>query len=201
LAKTKLSKRGVNSERLTDKQRVFCYEYLIDYNGTRAARVAGYKQPATAASKLLNPKLYPLVAKMLGKAQKDNLEQLELTREKVLEELACIAFRDVKDLCNKEGFIDVDHLGLLPKRIRVCIDSIDQQEFLDPETGEVSNRKTKITMVPKAAAIALAMKHFGMLAPQEVSVKHSVDWDSFFNLSMEEPDIPNLVNKALGLEE
>jgi hypothetical protein len=44
-----------------DKQAVWVAEYAKDMNGIRAARVAGYRHPAVAAAKLLNPALYPHV--------------------------------------------------------------------------------------------------------------------------------------------
>lgn len=43
------------SDKLSDRQRAFVEEYLIDYNGTRAAKAAGYSELSarTIASQLL----------------------------------------------------------------------------------------------------------------------------------------------------
>ena len=46
---TALSKRGVAPARLTDKQRLFIAEYLIDMNGSRAAIAAGYGRNRSSA--------------------------------------------------------------------------------------------------------------------------------------------------------
>ena len=39
---------------LTDRQRFFVAEYIVDFNATRAARAAGYKQPQNECVRLLN---------------------------------------------------------------------------------------------------------------------------------------------------
>lgn len=31
-------------DKLTEKEKIFCHEYIIDWNGARAARVAGYSE-------------------------------------------------------------------------------------------------------------------------------------------------------------
>ena len=41
---TKLKKRAYGENKLTDKERAFCYAYVKDYNVAGAARVAGYSE-------------------------------------------------------------------------------------------------------------------------------------------------------------
>src|SRR5581483_3868674 len=75
---TQLLKRRGRPPRITDKQRVWINEYIIDMNGARAARVAGFKHPDVAGAKLLNPVRYPLVAAEVRKV----LAEKELRAEK-----------------------------------------------------------------------------------------------------------------------
>ena len=81
---------------LTDKQRKFCDEYLIDLNATQAAIRAGYS-PKTAeqtASRLLrNVKVQEYIAKR----QKELSRSTEITQERVIKELALIAFSNNAD--------------------------------------------------------------------------------------------------------
>lgn len=68
---------------LTPQQELFCQEYIVDYNGTQAAKRAGYsdKTAAVQASRLLKN------AKVLSRVraiQKERLEKLALTQESVL---------------------------------------------------------------------------------------------------------------------
>lgn len=81
---------------LTDKQKRFCEEYLIDLNATQAAIRAGYS-PKTAeqtASRLLrNVKVQEYIAKR----QKELSRSTEVTQERVIKELALIAFSNNAD--------------------------------------------------------------------------------------------------------
>lgn len=81
---------------LTDKQKRFCEEYLIDLNATQAAIRAGYS-PKTAeqtASRLLrNVKVQEYIAKR----QKKLSRSTEITQERVIKELALIAFSNNAD--------------------------------------------------------------------------------------------------------
>lgn len=81
---------------LTDKQKQFCEEYLIDLNATQAAIRAGYS-PKTAeqtASRLLrNVKLQEYIAER----QKELSRSTQITQERVIKELALIAFSNNAD--------------------------------------------------------------------------------------------------------
>ena len=81
---------------LTPKQKRFCDEYLIDLNATQAAIRAGYS-PKTAeqtASRLLrNVKVQEYIAKR----QKELSRSTEITQERVIKELALIAFSNNAD--------------------------------------------------------------------------------------------------------
>lgn len=81
---------------LTAKQKRFCEEYLIDLNATQAAIRAGYS-PKTAeqtASRLLrNVK----VQEYMAKRQKELSRSTEITQERVIKELALIAFSNNAD--------------------------------------------------------------------------------------------------------
>ena len=50
---------GILRQKLTDKQRTFVYEYVVNQvSGTEAARRAGYKHPNVRAAELLHDKPY-----------------------------------------------------------------------------------------------------------------------------------------------
>lgn len=81
---------------LTDKQKRFCEEYLIDLNATQAAIRAGYstKTAEQTASRLLrNVK----VKEYIAKRQKELSRSTEITQERVIKELALIAFSNNAD--------------------------------------------------------------------------------------------------------
>lgn len=81
---------------LTDKQKRFCDEYLIDLNATQAAIRAGYteKYANTNASKLLQN---TTISQYIGERQKELSRKTEITQERVIRELALIAFSNNAD--------------------------------------------------------------------------------------------------------
>ncbi len=84
---------------LTDKQKLFADEYLIDLNATRAYK-AVYKNcksdeaaAAAGARMLRNVK----VAEYIEQRMKDRERRTEITQDKVINELAAIAFSNGAD--------------------------------------------------------------------------------------------------------
>lgn len=84
---------------MTKKQKRFCDEYLIDLNGTRAYKAAypSVKKDMTAAvnaSKMLrNTKVKAYIAERMKEREK----RTEVTQDRVVKELAAIAFSKATD--------------------------------------------------------------------------------------------------------
>lgn len=84
---------------MTEKQKIFADEYLIDLNATRAYKVAypSVKKDETAAqagSRMLrNVKVADYIAERMQERQK----RTEITQDMVLQELAAIAFAKATD--------------------------------------------------------------------------------------------------------
>ena len=81
---------------LTDKQKRFCEEYLIDLNATQAAIRAGFSEKTayrTGADNLRKPQIEEYIAKR----QKELSRSTEITQERVIKELALIAFSNNAD--------------------------------------------------------------------------------------------------------
>ena len=80
---------------LTDKQRKFIEEYLIDLNGTRAAIRAGYSEK-TARSIAAENLSKPDIIEALNRRRAELSKTLEVTPERVLKEYARIGFADIR---------------------------------------------------------------------------------------------------------
>lgn len=82
-AVNRATSEAVNVRSLTPQQELFCAEYLVDYNGTKAAQRAGYaeKTAAAQASRLLKN---VNVLSRVRALQKERLEKLAVTQESVL---------------------------------------------------------------------------------------------------------------------
>ena len=90
---------------MTNAQKRFCDEYLIDLNATRAYKVAYAKckedESANAASSrmLRNVK----VQEYISEKQKEIEKRTEVTQDRVIKELAKIAFLDIRKLYTENG--------------------------------------------------------------------------------------------------
>nr|DAU31649.1 MAG TPA: Terminase small subunit [Caudoviricetes sp.] len=84
---------------MTDKQKIFADEYLIDLNATRAYKAAyphvkNDKTAAAAAARMLrNVK----VQRYIEERMQDRQKRTEITQDRVLQELAAIAFARTTD--------------------------------------------------------------------------------------------------------
>lgn len=153
-------------ESLTDKERAFCAEYPIDYNAARAARAAGYKNAGVMGYKLLKR---PHVQAVLRRIQRANMRQADLNRERVLQELTHSAFLDMGQVETKKGWI-ADKLKDLPEEVRRAIKILDVEQMYNKQ-HEVIGQRIRIVPNDKIKSLELAMKHFGLLAPQQVKVE------------------------------
>lgn len=146
--------------KLSPKQRSFVQEYLIDLNATQAAIRAGYSAKAAAvqgARLLTNAK----VLAALQEAQKRRERRTEITADRVLNELAKIAFSDLKD------FVEFGSAGI---RIKP---SSDVDGTVLSEVSEMVTKGATVTSVKlhsKMKALELLSKHLGLAAPE----KHEV---------------------------
>lgn len=90
--------------KLTDKQLQFCHEYLIDLNGTQAAIRSGYskKTAYSIAERLLrNVEIQERLRELQTKRQ----ERTEITADRVLKELAKVAFFDIRKIFDSNGML------------------------------------------------------------------------------------------------
>ena len=140
--------------KLTEKQQRFVEEYLIDLNATQAAIRAGYsaKTADQQGSRMLaNVK----VQQAISVAMAERSKRTGINQDRVVLELARIAFVKMTDLVDSHGRIkdgaSEDDLA--------CIESVKYKQS-ESETGSSVEREVKIS--PKLKALELLGKHLGM---------------------------------------
>ena len=142
---------------LTPKQAAFVKEYLIDKNATQAAIRAGYS--AKTADRI-GPEL--LGKTCVEAAVNRNLikqqERTEVTADRVLRELAAIAFADTRRLYREDGSIKSP--GELDDRTASALAGIDTEER-DGEDGYRAYTR-KVKQWDKVKALELLGKHLGL---------------------------------------
>lgn len=89
-------------KKLTDKQKMFCHEYVKDFNGARAAVSAGYSEDSArqgAHQILTNIYVYEYIQELVKK----KMDKVDLTADRVLAEYAKIAFIDIQKFYDENG--------------------------------------------------------------------------------------------------
>lgn len=146
-------------KRLTPKQALFVSEILIDGNASAAARRAGYSE--RTARQIGDENLSkPDIAEAIAKAQAKRLERNEITAERVLAELARVAFFDVRKLLNPDG--TMKPLDQLDDDTAAAIAGLDLAEICDAEGAPIGVLK-KIKIADKLTALDKLARHLGLL--------------------------------------
>ncbi len=145
--------------RLTPKQLKFVQEYLIDLNATQAALRAGYSQ--RTAQRIGSENLSkPLVAEAIAQAQAERAKRTEVKADRVLLELARIAYARITDV------VDSGPDGLTLKQSSDVPDDAAAAVAELRETRGRSGRNLRVRMHDKLRAIELLGKHLGLFSGQ-----------------------------------
>lgn len=153
---------------LNEKQKRFVEEYLIDMNGARAARAAGYSESAAreTASRLLKT---PEVAEAVRKARASLSERTEITQDWVLQRWAAIA-----DVDKRAFFDDAGRLRPVSEWTREMVLAVDGLDVTETE-GEITAKVSKLKLSSSKAALDSIARHLGMFKDKvEVSVDETL---------------------------
>ena len=77
-----------------DKQKLFAEEYIVDFNATQAAIRAGYSEKTAHSIGSENLKK-PAIQELISRAIQDRIRRTHITQERVVLELASVAFADM----------------------------------------------------------------------------------------------------------
>ncbi len=160
---------------MTGKQKLFVAEYLTDLNATRAAIAAGYGPAVTVAavagSKLLrNGKVVAEIAKV----QQKRLGKLEITAEKVLQELALMGFANMIDYMTiEDGKLAEFDYSKLTREQAAAIQEITMDTTGGSGDGERKLvLRTKFKLGDKRGSLELLGKHLKLFTER---IEHSAD--------------------------
>lgn len=142
--------------KLNAKQQRFVEEYLIDLNATQAAIRAGYKKSEytdTNANKLLeNTRIREAIEKAIAERSK----RTGINQDRVIQELARIAFVNPKKLIDPE---DASVRADATEDDLACIQSV-KVKTMSGEKGYSEEREVKLN--DKMKALELLGRHLGM---------------------------------------
>ena len=138
-----------------NKQDMFVEEYLVDLNATQAAIRAGYsvRTASEQASRLLaNVKVQTKIAKAMAERSK----RTGINQDRVVLELARIAFVNAKDIINPE---DASVRDDATEDDLACIQSVKVKTM---SGGKGSSTEREVKLNDKMKALELLGKHLGM---------------------------------------
>ncbi|MDF2650091.1 MAG: putative phage terminase, small subunit [Paenibacillus sp.] len=171
--------------KLTAKQKKFCNEYLIDLNATQAAIRAGYSEKTayrTGADNLRKPQ----IAEYIQKAMRSREKRTEITQDKVLAELAKIAFvsgADFAKIVTKKSpqtgkefqQVELADTDSLPNDKKAAISNIKETKF-----------GIAVESYDKVKALELLGRHLGMFK-EKLELSGGIDVNNpFEGLTTEE---------------
>lgn len=142
------------ARKLTDKQQRFVDEYLIDLNATQAAIRAGYS--VKTANEQGSQNLAKLsIQQAIAERMAERSRRTGVNQDRVVLELAKIAFVKMTDIVDREGNIKEN----AAEDDLACIESV-KYKHSDTDTGYSEEREVKIAS--KLKALELLGKHLGM---------------------------------------
>lgn len=142
--------------RLTEKQKRFVDEYLIDLNATQAAIRAGYKRSEytdTNANKILEN---TRVAEEIEKRMAERSKRTGINQDRVIQELAKIAF------VNAAEVIDVNTATVLPTAKPEDLACIASVKVKRTTKGKSVIEEREVRFYDKKDSLVQLGKHLGM---------------------------------------
>jgi len=149
----------MKKRKLTLKQEKFCLEYVKNGGNASDAYRAAYNakkmKPETvnrkAAELLSNGKITARIEDLQKAARKRN----EISLDRVLKEIAAIAFVDPSDIWDDDG--NMKPIGQIPEHARRAIVGLEKKVV----TGASFEETIKAKLADKNAALDKLMKHLG----------------------------------------
>lgn len=134
---------------LVKKQKRFCEEYIVDLNGTQAAIRAGYAQNSAneqAARMLAKDSIKAYIQELMAARSK----RTEITADRVLQELAAVAFAKIDDFLKVEMITQVEYVPVVEGATE---DEDDEDDAEKAMTMKPVERKYKVVNIYETDSI------------------------------------------------
>lgn len=168
-------KSKAKPKELNERQKMFCKEYLLDFNGTQAAIRAGYSKKTArkiASENLTKPDIQKEVATLI----KNRADKVGFDAQKLLQIFKDDLEADVADLFDEEGRLKHPRNWPLVFR-RGGVSGLDVTQLFDADmhgNKELVGIVSKIKLADRNKSKEMAGKHVDVSAFKE-RVEHSVD--------------------------
>lgn len=167
-----------NGPKLTDKQRRFVDEYMIDMNATQAAIRAGYSEKTAAEMGYENLRK-PQIANEIEARRAKLAEKAGVTVESITAELAKIGFSNMLDYVRTrpDGLAEVDLSTMTRDQAAALTEvKVERRKVVNGEEEVAIDEKVTIKLADKRAALVDLGKHLGMFKDKaEIKVDIEVE--------------------------
>jgi len=141
--------------KISPKHQRFIEEYMIDLNATQAAIRAGYsvKTAGQTGDWLVK---HPQIARRLGVLMAERSKRTGISADRVLEELAKIAFANITDISSSE------YGGIQDDADKMDTAAIQRMKVRRVPTSDGEIVERDVTLYDKTKALEQLGKHLGM---------------------------------------
>ena len=164
--------------KLTEMQERFCQEYIIDLNATQAAIRAGYSEKTAYSQGQRSLKKVEIQA-YLQEKMKERAERTEITQDKVLKELALIAFSNAADyarIIEKPVMVEVN--GIMVQARDDCGNPVKYRTVEPFLTDELTEDQQKALAVIKEGRNGFEIRTYDKIKALEKLGQHLGMWTS-----------------------
>jgi phage terminase small subunit len=158
------------ARKLSPKQQRFVDEYCIDLNAAAAYRRAGYKVKNDRVASVEGHRLLanPSIAAAIAAAQAARSVRTQITADRVLQEIALLAFSDLGEVLDFSGdSVRLRPGAAIPEAARRAISSVKVKRYAEGHGDDAREVEvTEFKLWSKDAALAKLAQHLGMLKQQ-----------------------------------
>lgn len=167
---------------LTEKQKLFCREYMVDLNATQSAKRAGYSENTaySIGQENLNK---PEIQEYLEKLKRKRDEKVDIKAEEVLREYKRLALFDIRKIYNDNGTLK--KISELDDDTAAAIVGLDFDDII--LGNKTIGKTTKVKLADKKGSLDSLAKHLGLFEKDndQLTKKEVVNYD-WSSLSLEE---------------
>jgi phage terminase small subunit len=180
-------------DKINNKQRLFCIEYLKDFNATQAAIRAGYSKKTANVIGLENL-TKPIIQAEISKQVETLLDQSKIPLKKqIFNFWMKRAFYDITEILDLNGTLKLTEAELREKGLHVCIDSVNKKINAQ---GQVN---ITYEFADKDKAVEMLQKYIQMIRDQPIVIKDNTRLVDLGNLLSEQAKInPNEMGRIIG---
>jgi phage terminase small subunit len=192
-------KEKLPREILTLQQKHFVREWIVNgNNATQAALTSGLADSPEAASVIGSNLLKrPVIQREMKRQYRYVYARYDITTDRILYELSCIAFLDIRDCLNDDG--SLKPIAEIPEKARRALAGLDIEELFTRIGGErlLAGHLKKFKVHDKKGALELLAKYQGMIVEQH---KHKVEGEVKLPMTVESVDLEDRIRQVISQE-